>query len=124
RVLRANAVITGVGFLNRPNMPEIEGMETFRGESWHTARWPDNKDLTGKRVAVVGTGCTGYQLVPELVNLTGHVTVFQRTPQWLMPFPGYLSKVADQVLWLDRNLPYHTNFMRFRTFYGSGPYLA
>jgi 4-hydroxyacetophenone monooxygenase len=124
RVLRANAVITGVGFLNRPNIPEIEGMETFRGEAWHTARWPENKDLTGKRIAVIGTGCTGYQLVPELLHLTGHVTVFQRTPQWLMPFPGYLKKVPEQLLWLDRNLPYHTNFMRFRTFYGSGPYLA
>ncbi|MBN8831708.1 MAG: NAD(P)-binding domain-containing protein, partial [Sphingomonadales bacterium] len=92
RTLRANAVISGVGFLNRPNMPQIEGMETFQGASWHTARWPDNVDLTGKRVAVIGTGCTGYQLVPELVKLAGHVTVFQRTPQWMLGIPGYLAK--------------------------------
>jgi len=124
RTLRSNAVITGVGFLNRPNMPEIEGMAEFAGPSWHTAHWPQGEDLSGKRVAVVGTGCTGYQLVPELALIANHVTVFQRTPQWLFPVPGYLSQSPPQLLWLDRNLPFHTNFMRFRNFYGSGPDLA
>ncbi|WP_404713894.1 flavin-containing monooxygenase [Sphingomonas sp. MMS24-J13] len=122
--LLANAVITGVGFLNRPNMPEIEGMRDFEGPSWHTARWPEDVDLAGKRIAVIGTGCTGYQLVPELAHTAGHVTVFQRTPQWLFPVPGYLSESSPQVQWLDRNLPYHTNFMRFRAFYAAGPDLA
>lgn len=121
RTLRANVVITGVGFLNRPNLPEIEGMRDFEGPSWHTARWPDDMDLRGKRIAVIGTGCTGYQLVPELARTAGHVTVFQRTPQWLFPVPGYLSESAPQVQWLDRNLPFYTNFMRFRAFYGAGP---
>jgi 4-hydroxyacetophenone monooxygenase len=124
RTLRSNAVITGVGFLNRPNMPTIEGMNEFQGRSWHTARWPDSVDLRGKRIAVIGTGCTGYQLVPELALEASHVTVFQRTPQWLFPVPGYLSKSAPQLLWLDRNLPLHTNFMRFRSFYGPGPDFA
>jgi 4-hydroxyacetophenone monooxygenase len=124
RTLCSNAVISGVGFLNRPNLPQIEGMETFAGQSWHTARWPDDVEWRGKRIAVIGTGCTGYQLVPEIALSAAHVTVFQRTPQWLLPFPGYLSKSPEQLLWLDRNLPYHTNFMRFRTFYGAGPDFA
>ena len=124
QVLRSNAVITGVGFLNRPNVPVIEGMEDFKGETWHTARWPDEADLRGKRVAVIGTGCTGYQLIPEIALDASHVTVFQRTPQWLFPVPGYLSQYPEQVTWLDRNMPFHTNFMRFRNFYGSGPDLA
>jgi len=124
RTLRSNAVITGVGFLNRPNIPEIEGMETFQGKSWHTARWPEQEEWRGKRIAVVGTGCTGYQLVPELALAQGHVTVFQRTPQWLLAVPGYLSQSPPQLLWLDRNLPFHTNFMRFRSFYGAGPDFA
>jgi 4-hydroxyacetophenone monooxygenase len=125
RTLHTNAVITAVGFLNRPNIPEIEGMEEFEGRAWHTARWPDGADLRGKRVAVIGTGCTGYQLVPEIAVLDDiQVTVFQRTPQWLFPVPGYQSPSPPQLLWLDRNLPLHTNFMRFRTFYGSGPDLA
>ena len=114
RTLRSNAVITAVGFLNRPNMPEIPGMERFRGPSWHSARWPAEFDPKGKRVAVVGTGCTGIQMVPELALEAGHVTVFQRTPQWLFGAPGYRSPFPSQVPWLDRNLPYHTNFMRLR----------
>jgi 4-hydroxyacetophenone monooxygenase len=111
-VLRSNAVITSVGFLNRPNIPDIEGKDSFKGPSWHTARWPKAMDLTGKRVVVIGTGCTGYQMIPELALEAGHVTVFQRTAQWVFPVPGYRSPFPPQVNWLDRNLPYHTNFMR------------
>jgi 4-hydroxyacetophenone monooxygenase len=121
QVTRANAIITGVGFLSRPNMPKIEGMEKFKGRAFHTARWPDDLDLNGKRIIVIGTGCTGYQLVPELALEAAHVTVFQRTAQWLFPAPGYLAKSPEQVNWLDRNLPYHTNFMRFKASYGYGP---
>jgi 4-hydroxyacetophenone monooxygenase len=114
RTLRSNAVITAVGFLNRPGDPDIPGVSRFEGPSWHTARWPSDFDLAGKRLAVIGTGCTGYQMVPELALEAEHVTVFQRTPQWLFPSPGYRSPVPTQVTWLDRNLPYHTNFMRLR----------
>jgi 4-hydroxyacetophenone monooxygenase len=114
RTLRSNGVITAVGFLNRPNQTEIPGMERFQGRSWHTARWPHDFDPTGKRIAVIGTGCTGYQMVPELALVAEHVTVFQRTPQWLFPAPGYRSPFPQQVQWLDRNLPFHTNFMRLR----------
>jgi 4-hydroxyacetophenone monooxygenase len=114
RTIRSNAVITAVGFLNRPNLPEIEGMADFAGLSWHTVRWPQGTDLHGKRFAVIGTGATGYQMIPELALEAEHVTVFQRTPQWLIPTPGYRSPTPPQVTWLDRNLPFHTNFMRFR----------
>jgi len=115
RTMRSRVVITAVGFLSRPNTPQIPGMETFAGRSWHTAKWPDDVDLRGKRVAVIGTGCTGYQMIPELALEVAHVTVFQRTPQWLFPVPGYRSPFPPQVNWLDRNLPLHTNFMRART---------
>lgn len=115
RTIRSRAVITAVGFLNRPSVPKIAGAEEFAGASWHTARWPEGVDLKGKRVAVIGTGCTGYQMVPELALEAAHVTVFQRTPQWLFPVPGYRSPFPPQVNWLDRNLPFHTNFMRART---------
>ena len=115
RTIRSRAVITSVGFLSRPNIPNIAGAETFAGASWHTARWPQDVDLKGKRVAVIGTGCTGYQMVPEIALEAAHVTVFQRTAQWLFPVPGYRSPFPPQVNWLDRNLPFHTNFMRART---------
>jgi 4-hydroxyacetophenone monooxygenase len=119
KVHRSRAVITAVGFLNRPNIPDIEGKSEFQGPSWHTARWPENFDTRGKRIAVIGTGCTGYQMIPELALEAGHVTVFQRTPQWLFPVPGYRSPFPAQVNWLDRNMPFHTNFMRFRMSYNS-----
>jgi 4-hydroxyacetophenone monooxygenase len=114
-VLRSNAVVTATGFLNRPKIPEIEGMADFRGVSCHTARWPQDLDVRGKRIAVVGTGCTGYQLVPELALQAEHVVAFQRRPQWLFGVPGYLSPFPSEVAWLDRNFPYYTNFMRLRT---------
>ena len=114
RTLRSRAVITAVGFLNRPNIPQIEGMSTFRGPSWHTAAWPEGFDPSGKTFAVIGTGCTGYQLVPELALQAEHVTVFQRTAQWLMGVRGYRSPFPPQVKWLDRNFPFFSNFARVR----------
>ena len=121
RVWRANAVISAVGFLARPNLPVIEGLDDFRGTSFHTARWPGDLDLTGKRVAVIGSGCTGYQMTPELVKTAGHTFVFQRTPSWVFDVPGYLAPFAPQVNWLDRNFPYLTNFVRFTTSYRYHP---
>jgi 4-hydroxyacetophenone monooxygenase len=115
KVHRSRAVITSVGFLSRPNIPEIEGAKEFKGRSWHTARWPEGFDLKGKRIAVIGTGATGYQMIAELALEAEHVTVFQRTPQWVFPVPGYRKPFPPQVRWLDRNLPFHTNFQRART---------
>jgi 4-hydroxyacetophenone monooxygenase len=109
--------------LNRPNIPDIPGAKDFKGRSWHTARWPADVEWRGKRLAVIGTGATGYQMIPELALEAGHVTVFQRTAQWVFPRPGYRSPFPPQVNWLDRNFPFHTNFMRFRTMYRS-PNLA
>lgn len=121
RVWRANAVISAVGLLSRPNIPALDGIEDFRGPWFHTARWPAGLDLTGKRVAVIGTGCTGYQLIPEVVKEAGHVYVFQRTPNWVYEAPGYLAPYPDQVNWLDRNFPYLTNFARFQAAFMSRP---
>ncbi len=119
---RANAVISGVGLLARPNIPNVEGMDEFQGQAWHTARWPRDADLRGKKVAVIGTGCTGYQMIPVLAKTEGiELTVFQRTPQWIFPVPGYTSDSKPELLWLDRNFPFHANFLRFKTIYGSGP---
>lgn len=111
---RSRAVFTAVGFLNRPKIPDIEGMADFRGPSWHTSRWPQDADLTGKRVGVIGTGATGYQLIPALADIAGEVVAFQRTPQWIFGVAGYTSPFPPEVGWLDRNLPYYTNFARVK----------
>jgi 4-hydroxyacetophenone monooxygenase len=121
RTWTANAVFSAVGFLSRPVVPEIEGAGTFKGPSFHTARWPAGLDVAGKRIGVIGTGCTGYQTVPELALTAGHVHVFQRTPQWVFPVSGYRSPLPPEIPWLDRNLPFHVNFNRFRAQYLTGP---
>ncbi|MEZ5656648.1 MAG: NAD(P)/FAD-dependent oxidoreductase [Sphingobium sp.] len=113
QVVRANAVISAVGFLARPSIPNIPGMGDFAGLAVHSAQWPAGLDITGKRIGVIGTGCTGYQMVPELVREAGHTYVFQRHPNWVFETPGYLSPFPPQVNWLDRNFPYYTNFLRF-----------
>jgi len=115
RTERATVVMTAVGFLNRPNLPNIEGHETFKGQSWHTARWPEGVNLKDKRVAVIGTGCSGYQLSAELALEVKELTIFQRTASWLFPSRGYRSPYPPQINWLDRNLPYYTNFLRLGT---------
>jgi 4-hydroxyacetophenone monooxygenase len=121
RTWRVNAVISCVGFLARPNIPQIDGMEDFAGQLFHSARWPADLDLEGKRVAVIGSGCTGYQMIPEVAKVASHTYAFQRTPNWVFDTPGYLDPFPDQVTWLDRNFPFFTNFVRFRTSWMYGP---
>ncbi len=83
---RSRFLITAIGPLSAPTMPRIEGVETFTGESFHTARWPHEKvSFEGKRVAVIGTGATGVQTIQEVAKTVGHLTVFQRTPNWCAP---------------------------------------
>jgi cation diffusion facilitator CzcD-associated flavoprotein CzcO len=79
-------LITAIGPLSAPTLPRIEGVETFQGQSFHTARWPHEPvDFTGKRVAVIGTGATGVQTIQTIAGSVGHLTVFQRTPNWCAP---------------------------------------
>ena len=82
----ARFLITAIGPLSAPTMPRIEGIETFRGQSCHTARWPHEPvSFEGKRVAVIGTGATGVQTIQEVAKTAAHLTVFQRTPNWCAP---------------------------------------
>src|SRR5712671_234385 len=83
---RTRFLITAIGPLSTPTMPRIEGRDTFEGQSFHTARWPHEPvDFTGKRVAVIGTGATGVQTIQTIAAEVGHLTVFQRTPNWCAP---------------------------------------
>ena len=118
---RVNVVMTAVGLLNRPSIPTFDGQETFAGQIFHTARWPVGLDLAGKRVAVVGSGCSGYQLFPEVAQVAEHAYLFQRTPSWVFETKGYLTPLPEQVNWLERNLPYYVNFMRLRGRWLHGP---
>ena len=79
-------LITAIGPLSTPTLPRIEGRDSFQGQSFHTARWPKTPvALAGKRVAVIGTGATGVQTIQTIAAEVGHLTVFQRTPNWCAP---------------------------------------
>ncbi|MEU8250849.1 NAD(P)/FAD-dependent oxidoreductase [Nonomuraea sp. NPDC048916] len=87
--LRTNAVISGIGALHIPSFPEIPGRELFAGPAFHSAEWDHSADLTGKRVAVIGTGASAIQFVPQIAPRAGKLTVFQRTPPWIHPKPDF-----------------------------------
>jgi cation diffusion facilitator CzcD-associated flavoprotein CzcO len=78
-------LIAAPGFLSEPATPALPGLEDFEGESFHTARWNHDHDLTGRRVAVIGTGASAIQVVPRIQPIVDHLDVFQRTPPWVMP---------------------------------------
>ncbi|RDH76040.1 NAD(P)/FAD-dependent oxidoreductase [Mycolicibacterium moriokaense] len=81
----ADVVVSAVGLFGSVRYPDIDGLTDFTGILMHTAQWDDAVDLSGKRVAVIGTGASGVQVVPELADIAGELTVFQRTPPWMVP---------------------------------------
>jgi cation diffusion facilitator CzcD-associated flavoprotein CzcO len=92
--LRARFLITAIGILSAPQMPRIEGIDSFQGPYWHTARWPQEPvDFTGKRVGVIGTGATGVQLIQEVAKTAGQLTVFQLDANWCAPLNN--SRITD-----------------------------
>jgi cation diffusion facilitator CzcD-associated flavoprotein CzcO len=83
---RARFLITAIGPLSAPTLPRVEGIDNFKGQSFHTSRWPHEPvNFAGKRIAVIGTGATGVQTISEVAKTAGHLTVFQRTPNWCKP---------------------------------------
>jgi len=81
----ARTLITGTGGLSAPRLPDIAGIETFTGALFHSAQWDHSVDLTGKRVAVIGTGASAIQIVPEVQQVAAHLDVYQRTAPWVIP---------------------------------------
>ena len=83
---KARFLITGIGLLSEPTLPRIEGIDDFEGRSFHTSRWPHEKvDFNNKKVAIIGTGASGIQTIQEVAKTVGHLTVFQRRPNWCAP---------------------------------------
>jgi 4-hydroxyacetophenone monooxygenase len=118
--LVADAVISAVGQLNRPKMPDIAGLDDFAGPSWHSARWRHDVPLAGKRVVVVGTGASAMQFIPEIAPEAGELVVLQRTPAWLGPTPDYHDAVPAGLRWLYQHLPSYSEFNRFCIFWKMG----
>ena len=100
-------LLTATGFLSQPRLPDIEGVGDFAGQVVHTAHWDDSTDLAGKAVAVIGTGATAVQLIPEIAAVADHLTVFQRTAIWVTPktdfrIPRWVRGLFARQPWTQR----------------------
>lgn len=108
--LTADVVVSATGPLSDPKVPDIPGLDSFPGKVFHSARWDHDYDLRGKRVAVVGTGASAIQIVPEIQPLAGRLTLFQRTPPWVMPRVDRAISSLERRL--HRALPFTTQMRR------------
>lgn len=115
RVVEANAVINAHGPVNRWTLPNIPGLDEFRGVAMHTANWNPAVDLKGKRVALIGTGASGAQVGPAIAPDVAHLTVFQRSKHWVMP--NVRVPVTDGVKWALRHIPHYAPWFRFRAYW-------
>lgn len=109
----ADFVISAVGIFAEPREPQLNGRESFNGQIFHSARWPDSIDLKDKRVAVVGSGSTACQIVSTIAPEVQKLHVFQRSPQWLAPMPK-ADALAQPLRWLNAELPFYREWYRFR----------
>jgi 4-hydroxyacetophenone monooxygenase len=111
----ADLLITAVGAFNKPRIPDVEGRDLFEGIAVHTARWPEEGiDLAGKRVAVIGNGASAMQVVPEIADTVGRLFVYQRSPQWAVPFEKFRKRIPDGVRYLLETVPYYYAWYRLR----------
>jgi cation diffusion facilitator CzcD-associated flavoprotein CzcO len=108
--IEADVVIAASGPLSRPAMPQIAGLERFEGKLFHSARWDHAYPLEGKRVAVIGTGASAIQFVPQIQPRVAQLDLFQRTAPWIMPRPN--KPVGPRAQWLFRHLPFTQRFLR------------
>ena len=116
----ANAIIFAVGQLNQPAVPRFEGLEQFQGLSFHTAAWPADTDLRGRRVALIGTGPSAVQVGPAIAEEVAMLHVFQRSGSWVAKRPNVSRSVSASVLWVLHNVPYYAEWYRFRLFWAFG----
>ena len=125
--LEAPFVISAVGAINLPRFPEIEGLESFAGPTFHSSRWPADLDLTGTRFALLGAGASGFQIVPAIADTVAHLDVYQRTAQWVLANPIYHASLPEGDRWAMVHLPFYARWFRFQMMYpgvgiGTTPY--
>lgn len=112
---KVKMVIWATGTMNRPNIPNFDGMETFKGKIMHTFAWDKEFDLNGKKIAVIGTGASAIQVIPEMAKIAQKLTVFQRTPAWIVMRNN--KKVNDLRKFLYKNIPFFRYLYRERIYW-------
>ena len=114
----ANVVVSAAGLFATPTTPDLPGADVFEGEILHPTQWTSEHSAKGKRVAVVGNGSTGVQLLAPIAREADQTTVFQRTPQWISPRPGYGEPIEPEVQWLLDHVPGYWNWYRYSAIIG------
>lgn len=109
-----NVVLSGVGLFNPPVVPAIEGLDQWTAEKWHSANWPEDADVAGKRVGIIGTGATSMQIGPAIKDQVASLTIFQRDPHWVAPHMYFQKPVEDEVRYLFQEVPLYRNWYRTR----------
>ncbi|MDR7083297.1 4-hydroxyacetophenone monooxygenase [Arthrobacter ginsengisoli] len=107
-----NAIITCVGQLDHPHVPTWPGQQEFTGIQMHSQEWDASVDLRGKRVAVIGTGASAYQIIPAIVDEVERLHVFQRSAPWMLPAPTYHEPISDAAHWLHAKVPHYGKWFR------------
>jgi 4-hydroxyacetophenone monooxygenase len=113
-VLNANALISAVGIFNPIKMPSIKGLDRFKGPCFHTAQWPADLDLKGKRVAMIGNGASAMQIGPEIQHTVASLTIFQRSSHWVAPNPQFRKPIPEPLRFLLREVPLYRLWYRLR----------
>ncbi len=111
--MEASVLITAMGLFANTKVVDFKGRDDFEGEIIHPARWPADLSLKDKRVAVIGNGSTGIQMVGAIAEQAAHTSVFQRTPQWISPRDKYGQPMETEVHWLMDNFPGFWNWARY-----------
>lgn len=112
--LKSNILISAVGIFNPIKMPDIKGLDRFKGPRFHTAEWPADIDLTGKRVAMIGNGASAMQTGPEIQNTVKSLTIFQRSPHWVAPNEQFRKPIPEAMRFLLREVPLYRAWYRIR----------
>jgi len=112
--LKTNILISAVGIFNPIKLPDIKGLERFAGSCFHTAEWPADVDLTGKRVAIIGNGASAMQVGPEIQRIVKSLTIFQRSPHWVAPNEQFRKPIPDAMRFLLREVPLYRAWYRIR----------
>jgi 4-hydroxyacetophenone monooxygenase len=110
----ANVLISAAGIFNPPAFPDIPGLDGFTGQRWHSAEWPADGNVEGKRVLMIGNGASAMQIGPEIQNQVESLTIFQRSPHWASPFEQFRKPVPEPLRYLLNEVPLYRNWYRMR----------
>lgn len=113
RTMTVNAIVSCSGLFATPKIIDFEGKDEFKGDIVHTAEWPEGLKHKDRRIATIGNGSTGVQILGTLASEAAHIDVFQRTPQWITPRAGYGKPIEEEYLWVIEHFPGYRNWWRF-----------